>query len=300
MLRNGDNVDIGKNTLVAKLQIEKTANSIESKNEIIVKDEFLKYVIYNENEKSSQLVELKYIDKTFNLNKLYDINVIPFQSLNNISKNKEKIEQRFYFALMGILLTNNGRLMIEFLQEQGIKVSSNAELLDQNKLKLLKEYKTYLDRKKKDKDNVDLKNPLSPEDDEQKSKVSEVLQKPLIREDGIVKRHKNGHYFGWVVESEKMSFIFNDNHQLEEIKLVTLAGELTANLGKYILHGANFQFPEFVKIKVGNGEEFKITLSSLTYFPDNSAAHYKRLQSYQKSIKENGINTSDLANPLTL
>lgn len=300
LLRNGNNMDIGKNTLVAKMIIKNESEPAEKSEAVVIKDDFIKYVIYNEKENNSQLVELKYTDMSFNLNRLYDIDVIPFNELSNISKNKEKIEQRFYFALMGILLTNNGSLMIDFLQEQGINVSGNSELIDQPKLKLLKEYKYYLDRKKNDKEGADLRNPLTPEDDEQRVKVKEALKRPLIKEDNIVKRFKNGHYFGWLVDNEKMSFVFNDNHQLEEIKIMTIAGEISAQLGKFILHGANFQFPEFVKIKTPTGKEYKITLNSLSYFPDNSAAHFKRLKTYQKSIKENQISTTDIENPLTL
>lgn len=290
LLRNGGNVDVANNTVVANLKIKYTpAQESEQATSPIVQNEAFKFVIYNEREDMPKMVQLQYVGGKVAKNNLFDIKVLPFHSLNSISRNKENIEQRLFYSILGVLLRNDAKLIIEFLREQGIRVPLNKELVNKDKERLLKDYRFYLKKNKENSTVADIKNPLRPADEEDRKKVDEIMRKPFLSPDGIVKRFKNGDYFNWMVETEQLFIGFDQNHKLEELSLKTNEGKLRVTFGRFLLQGANFEFPEVINIEDFNGNKYEITLTRLRMFPDNSDSYFKRLKRYKEYIEENKI-----------
>lgn len=291
LLRNGNNVDIANNTVVANLNIKMTpAENAEKQTSAIVQNNAYKFIIFNEREDYPKFVQLQYVGGKITNSTLHDLKVFSFHKLSEISKNRENLEQRFFYSLMGILLRNDGSLMIDFLKEQGIRVQTNRELVNKEKTRLLKDYRYYL-KKTKESSSVanDLKNPLSPSEQEDKIKVEEILARPYLSQDSMVKRFKNGDYFNWIVENDQLFISFDYDHRLEEITLKNSQGEMKVTCGRYILQGSNLEFPELVTMTDFNGNKYEIKLSSLKMFADSSQKHFDRLKKYKEKIDENKI-----------
>lgn len=290
LLRNGGNVDIANNTVVANLKIKYTPaqESVQAANPII-QNEALKFLIYNEREDLPKMVQLQYAGGKISKETLHDIKVIPFHSLNAISRNKENIEQRLFYSILGVLLKNDGNLMLEFLAEQGVNIPGNKDLVNKDKERLLKDYRFYLKKIKENSTVAEIKNPLKPADEEDRKKVDEIMQKPFLAPDGFVKRFKNGDYFNWIVESDQLFISFDYDHKLEEILLKTSEGPIKVTFGRFLLQSANFEFPELVTITDAQNNKYEITLTKISMFPDNSNTYFKRLKRYQEFIEANKI-----------
>lgn len=289
LLRNGNNPEIGNNTIIANIKIKQltTVEGVIETGEI-VNQQAIKYLVNNEREEMPLLYQLEYSAGRIENKSLYSLKTIKFNKLKRVSHNKEKLEQRVYHSLMAILLRNDASLMVEFLREQGIEVKKNKELINRGKAKLLQDYKHYLRGVKEE--IADLKNPLKPEEDEKKKKVKETMKANFIKNDNLVSLRKSGDKFNWVVESEKLFVSFTHEHKIEEMIITTMAGKIEINLGRFLLQGSSLQFPEFINITVPNGSKFQIKLVSLKLIKDTPERFAKRIKNYEKAIKENLIN----------
>lgn len=296
LLRNGENPDIGQNTLLANLKIK-----IEKKGEEaspLVENQTLKYLIYNEVESAPRMLQLEYATDSYKDESLARLRSFPFKRLSAVSKNVEKTEQRLFYSVLALLLRNESSFIIDLLKAEGFPVKSNRELVNGAKVKLLGSYKYFL-MKQKDGD-TEIKNPLQPDDAEARERVEKIFSAPYISEDGLVKRHKNGDHFNWVIDTDKMYISFDHNHHLEELSFETNAGKFTTTFGRFLLQGAGMEFPEVVVFKTPSETTYTMRLISLKQFSDNPTRQSKRLDEYQDNIRKNNISISRQVETLTL
>lgn len=293
LLRNGENPSLKKNSLYAKLKI--TESSVTGDESLVRNNQAIKYYLYNES--ASKLVQLEYAANSFKKENLFEQKVLSFQSLNRIVKNNEKIEQKLYYSILAMLLNNDGSFLIDFLKSTGFKVKNNRELLNTRKKNLLTRYKNYL---KTNPENREENNPLRPKDEEAQKRIKELYNSPLISEDGIVKRFKNGDHFSWVVEQEKLYMSFDHNHHLQELTFEIPAGKFSVIFGRFLLQGAGMEFPETVTFKLPSEREFVLSLVSLKKFSDSSRSFSKRIKANSEQIQKNKISVSNEKSQLTL
>lgn len=296
LLRNGENPDVGSNTVLANLKIKIERNGKDTSP--LVETQTLKYLVYNDDAAAPRLLQLEYAANSYKDETLAMLRSFPFKRLSSVSKNIEKTEQRLFYSLLALLLRNDGSMILDLLKAEGFPIKTNRELVNGPKLKLLNSYKYFL-MKQKDGD-TDIKNPLRPEDPEARAKVQAVFNSPFIMEDSLVKRHKNGDHFSWVVDTDKMYISFDHNHHLEELSFETNAGKFSVNLGRFLLQGAGMEFPEDIIITTPGELVYTIKLTSLKQFSDNSARQSSRLDEYQSNIKKNNLSISRQVETLTL
>ena len=295
LLRNGNNSDVKKSSLFAQIRI--IESKLAENSSLIKSNQALKYYVYNDNEYSPKLVQLEYAANSFKSENLYQQKLIPFKNLESTLKNSEKIEQRLYYSVLAMLLNNKGSFMMDFLKDLGFKLTKNKDLINVKKRNLLRSYKNYL---KTEPENMNENNPLRPKAEEALKRVRKIYNSPLISEDGIVKRFKNGDHFSWLVEQEGLYISFNHNHHLEELTFETSAGKFSVIFGRYLLQGAAMEFPEKVTFKLPNEKEFYLELVSLKKFSDSAKAFSKRMRDYSKQIKKNNISVTSERSFLTL
>lgn len=295
LLRNGENPEVGEMTVMASLKV-KNLKSQDGGAEVSP-NQNLKYLIYNQNESSPTLIQLEYAANSFKSENLYRVRSFPFNRLSRLVKNNENIEQKLFYSVMAHLLRNDGSFLIELLKSQGFPIKENRELVNKEKQRLLGSYRYYL-RKVADGDKT-IKNPLSPEKDDDRLRIQKIFDSPYILEDGLVKRHKNGNHFNWIINIENLYISFDHAHKLEELSFQTSAGKFSVILGRSILQGAGMEFPEELTFKTPTSE-FHVELTSLKKFVDTSSRQSKRLQEYQIEIRKNNISTTQVGNQLTL
>jgi hypothetical protein len=292
LLRNGNNSEIGNNSVVANLYIKEIKEGVIDKE--LINNSVVKFVVFNENEDRPKLLQVDYAGGKVSSNLVIDYKVRDFSRLSKIANNNEKIETQVFYSLMSSLLNNNSRHFLELFTKNNIEVKRNVELLNTDKVSLLGKYRNYLKTLKESDDiPVDLENPLKPTELEDKEKVAEILKQSFLKKDILVKRIKEHNEFYWVVESENLYLKFDKDHRLKMLRLITDMGNIEVICGRFVILGSQLEFPEFIWFKGLSGRKFEITVRSLKFFKDSKENHNKRLKKYNKLKEENNISENE-------
>ena len=290
LLRNGINEDVGNNTVVATLKIKEIDNITNTQpvSDGIVNSVNAKYIIYNENAERPNMTQLLFKGGSFSTSAMFKMKNMSYRNLEGLGSNSEKVESYFYYAILTMLYNNNSELIMNFLKSNDSHLKKNTELVNTEKLGLLRSYKNYLIASKNSEDST-LENPLKPNSEDKRERVSEVYSQSYLRDDQNVKRVKEGTDFHYLVETPNVKMKFDLNHRLKEIFVQTKYGKVSAVLGKFILMGSNFEFPEFIWLTDLTGKKYELRPESIKIFPDNANAQNNRIESYGESILKNKI-----------
>lgn len=290
LLRNGSNIDIGKNTVYANLIIrqldpENGKTIVEGEE---VRKEVIKILIFNEYENYPKLCQVNYKGGVLNNNSLLNWNQLEISALNGRFANVENSSAELFYGVMTYLLNNESKVLFNFLKKYGNNVNDNSSLVNKEKLRLLSSYKFFVS-KVGDEESSELKNPLNPENDELKERVEEIMARPFLDKDSIVKRVRENDQFYWVVNDSHFHLKFDNEHQIRNLKVQTNIGEYKMVFGAYSEFGAGLKFPEFIWFYDVNGNKYEVKASKYTMFQDSDTAHRNRLKRYTKHMEENKL-----------
>jgi hypothetical protein len=290
LLRNGNNIDIGTNTVLANISIVEIdpENNLAIKTDDIVKKETIKLLILNENEERPKLCQVNYKGGVMSDVSLINYQERDFKKLNQVIRNDENVDGQFFYATLSMLLNNDGSMLIDYLKKYNLKVQKNTELINNDKFKLLKNYKSYLIAAR-DEEEGNLENPLKPQTDEKKARVSEIKASNFLRADGIIKKVKIEDEFFWIIDNDGLYARFGNDHRLRELRVKTTMGEVELVLGKFVIHGSQIEFPEFIWLKNVNGKKYEIKATKVSMFQDTRENHSRRLKRYSKSAEKNKL-----------
>ncbi len=294
LLRNGNNADIGNNTVQANLVI----SEIDASTKEEVRDEMgilykhsIKLLIVNEGELQPTLTQINYKGGIFANDALVGYTNTRMTDLKIFSEENENIDAELFYSLLGMVMNNDSKLLLKMFKKINSNIKKNEDLVNTDKFVLLNNYKNYLIAIKAEevKEETELVNPLKPTTDEEKEKVKVLKSQSFLKHDPAVKRVKVEDEFFWIVDDKNIYLKFDRNHHLREMKMTTELGEIELLLGKFVVYSAQLQFPEFIILKDLAGKVYKITASKLTMFSDTSESHSKRLQRYNKLSIQNKI-----------
>jgi len=301
LLRNGNNIDISNNTVVANL----TISEIDPQNNLpfkvsseLANKQVLKLIVVNEKEDAPTLTQVNYKGGVISNNTIVGYSEKSFKALTTFMPNNENPDAEIFYATLSMLLNNHGDMLIEVLRKHNANIQTNTILVDKEKLKLLSSYKRYLvNMKDVGKDSVvEFENPLKPLEEEKQEKVSQINKKAFLSLDPLVKKQKIDDEFFWVVENQNIYLKFDNEHRFKEMTLKLENGDVEIILGKFVIHGNQIEFPEFFWIKDQSGRKFEIKAQRLIMFSDNRDQHNKRLKKYRESAEKNKI-TEPLVKP---
>lgn len=302
LLRNPNNVDIGSNTVVANLvitPIDKDTNQ-PLLNEDGTADRFAtKLIVYNKNEDRPRLIQVDYQGGKVSKSLLVNHTDRPFKNLSSLVRNPEAVEAKFFYATMAMLLNNDGSQLIELLKTVNSDVKTNTEHINRMKLKLLGDYKRYLTILKKDKKST-IENPLRPESPEKREKVKAIMSQSFLSKDSLVKREKKRENFIWKVDTDSLKAQFDHDHRLQNLWVKTKLGEMSLVMGRSLVFGSQFEFPEFIWMTDLTGKKYEIKASKIQFFQDNPKWHQSRLERYSEQKLENKISDPPKKPPFIL
>lgn len=291
LLRNGNNVDISTSTVVANLaliEIDKVTNQpISIENNQPVKS-VVKFLVRNENKTEPILTQVNYKDSSMNNSSLVNFQERSFGKASQFVTAEGSPDVEIFYSLLAMLLNNKGSLLLNVFKKYNPHFKLNVELADEEKLDLLKKYKTYLEEKKNNAD-LGIKNPMKPEGIEERESINKIKKRYFLKKDFLVKRVKYEDQFFWVVQTEKVYIKFDINHRLKELRLTTQMNDIEIVFGRFILHGAQMEFPELIWFTDSLGKKYEIKATKLSMFNDNTDSHKKRLKRYTKLSKKNAI-----------
>lgn len=289
LLRNGPNPDVDEKTVLLNFTIEEVGETITGKEGAIDPSEkkyIYKFLINNLNTTRPRILVLQYDSESFAYTsirkvKYYDLNSSRFMV------NKENVDRNFFYALMEILLNNSPKILLELSHAYGAGVMGNGQLVNKEKLELLKSYKSYLAAKNEN-ENTDFKNPMNPQDDEQRHLVIETMKQPFYQGSGQVKLVKNSQQLDWLIDGQVIKALIDHNtRQFHSLLLTTPYGVLSFLFKHNIIMSAGREFPEYFLFKNSAGKTYKITPKKFTAFNDNTNNFLRRYQKYKEHEKTN-------------
>lgn len=294
LLRNGNNVDIGTNTVIANLTIQEIdpENNQPIKNEDIITRETLKLLILNEKEDYPKLCQINYKGGVMSDASLVNYEQRSFRRVSEVIRNDENVDGQFFYAALSMLLNNDSAMLIEYLKKHNSNVKKNSELVNKEKFSLLRKYKNYL-IESKDEEKEGLENPLKPISEDKQARVEEIKKENFLNNDRLVKKIKLEDDFYWIVDNNGLYARFGNDHRLKELRVKTALGDIELVLGKFVLHGSQIEFPEFIWFKSVTGKKYEIKGTRVSMFQDSKENHIKRLKRYSKAAEENNIVKSE-------
>ncbi len=287
LLRNGNNEDINQNTVIANLTItEKPTEPTEQ-----IKTYYSKFVISNFRETYSNIIQLNF-ERDFTNSSMREMKVIASNGVKNVFTANENLDGEMFYGLLEFLVLNKSKRLLSVLRKYDPGLKDNKELINQDKLTLLKRYKTYLEAQKEDEDNQDLKNPLKPQTEEEQKSVSEIMKQAMILPDENIKRIKIGDEFYFIVDKENMFLKFDKNHRIKEFNFRNLyGGEIEIVFGRFVAFSNALEFPEFIRIKSSSGRNYEIRANKYSMFEDDASSESRRLDRYSKIIEKNNLSS---------
>lgn len=288
LFRNGSNGEIGQNTVLANFILKKKLSQAELENQTIkeIPMVFSYKMLFSNEKENAKLVQTSYLGEGSHERDLIEADYFPVLNYTALRLGEEDVEKKFFYSLMASLVNNQGRLMIQFLNDIGVPALTNQESVDKEQLYFLGQYVAYLKSLEKE-EGAEAENPLEPTDPEAAQKIKEVFKRPFLTPSPYVKRTKEGSDFFWVIKAENVFAKFShDDHKLLEMSVKTPNGMIEVKCFNYILYGQEMQFPELVLLKDLNGDEHMLNMKKISSFSDSQERFLNRYGDYKKVLQE--------------
>ena len=107
-----------------------------------VKSDYYKFIISLENPSSISLLQIAYSNAQMQNAQIKDVKYIP--DLMSAIKKEKTIEKGLFYSVLMMLTTNRSQGVELFLEKSGVQIVKNKNILNEDKMKLLKAYRTYL------------------------------------------------------------------------------------------------------------------------------------------------------------
>ncbi len=291
MLRHGSNTSLEGKLLNAKFIVRKTeaAQAELGQNSSQVFVPFSYQIAAYKDENIHRFLYLRYTGEVVDSEYLTQVMAGPVNKF--VSEFQSSLTANIFTSYIVSLLGNEGDVFINFLKGQGVDVLLNKEQLNQAKISLLQDYKSYLEKKKED-EQLDIPNPLEPEDPEQRQKVSELMKAPFFEKTENFKLVKIGNGFSWIFERDNVYIEFNFEHQLTKFAIKTVDGVYSLILENYEEYPGGAIFPKNTIIKYPDGTKYEIEASKITVYKSNIDAFNRKVDYFKKKLNNDKITPS--------
>jgi hypothetical protein len=290
LFRNGVNEAISGNLVVFDLLVteQPKIQEVEEK----PKENFLKLVFFQDDDKSTKVFQFQYPDSQMN-----DQKISHFAKVLNLSgklKNDPNTERAVLFSILSMIGLNNSNPITYVLKKYNQDFRYNREILNGEKLALYRQYKSFIS----DKERNTKESPLNPLKQEDKARVDELVKSSIYRQTGNVKLIKRDGEFYWFIDLSRSSALFsNNNHLIKEMKILLPKGSIELDFDDYISFNGAHMVPGQIMIKDSNERLYKIKITGFNISQTNSSKieeKYKDVQIMGASPAENSFPSSFL------
>lgn len=325
LFRNGENPDIGSDLLIYKIQIksqrnvtvlsteqeentttdqvapsentsnttaqttgEKTLPALEAQVEIVEQTNYIRTIVFNNNESNPQYLFLFYDAPTYANSSLKKI--IPIMSQRNILSTQYDETSHILIGLLQMFTMNQSEILVNFLKNIEPNFKTNKEALNQQKVALYKKYHDYLKIIKENpdlKDDESLENPRAPKDEEKMKLVQEIEAQPMYTPSAAVslKRDENG--FFWSLTHNNVQAQFDHGTLFLKQLHIKSVHNYNVDVEKFILYTNKFQLPPSFIIDVEGKEKVTVKFDSFTTYPNSKVQIAERIDYYSQMIEKN-------------
>ncbi len=255
LLKNLNNANIPGNLITIKSAIQ-SGSSIEAE---APKNDFYKFVISIEAPGVYRMMQAQYASAQMQSAQLKDLKYIP--DLIAAIKKEKSAERGMFYSVLLMLAANKSEGMETFLEKAGINLVRNKDVLNEEKMRLLRSYRSYLANNK---GKGDSGSPLNPADPQAKVKTQELFRANTFERSKNIELTKLENEFVWKVDWKAIQAYFtNEERQLRTIEFNSPEGLVSITAQEYeILNGTNV-FPKSVTLKDSKGVVSKMQFSVL-------------------------------------
>ena len=283
LLKNLNNAGIPGNLITIKAmaqsagggQVGSVGTEIEAN-----KTDYYKFVISLENPKSVGLLQVAYSNGQMLASQIRDVKYVP--DLLAAIKKEKTIERGLFYSVMMMLATNNSQGVELFLEKGGVQVVKNKNILNEEKMKLLRTYRTYLATIK---GKGEASSPLNPTDPQNKAKIIELFRANTFERSKNIELVKLENEFVWKVDWKSTKAYFSNEERRLRILDYTVADttvKLEAN--DYVLFNGTNELPKMITFKDSRGMISKLQILSLDTKNNREKKLNERFDEAKKSI----------------
>lgn len=302
LFRNGNNKEIEGDLIVLTFIIEehvnkklledaKVSETTEQVEEKLlgetIRPRYFKIIYGTESEERIEAILVEYDASKMSAQSVMDVKY--FSNILEKIGSDEYLEREIFYSVLNMLALNDSRAIAQVLTKYNTNFNNNSKLLNEEKFKLLSDYKKYLQTVKEDETLKEtLENPLKPEDPEKMETVKEVMKMPLYKRDESVKLVKVNTEFFWKVGLDNSSAKFDSkNQRLSEFVHTNGGSNIKINMGEYILFDGIHELPKFIFFKDLLERVFKVQVTSYKAFKNDGKKVVQRYQQYNELVKKN-------------
>lgn len=279
LLKNLNNADIPGNliTIKAILQAGSSVGNIAGATET-PKLDYYKFVISLENPNAVSLFQVAYSNGQMLNSQIKDVKYIP--DLVAAIKKEKSPEKGLFNALFMMLATNRSLGMEAFLEKSGIQIVKNKNLLNEEKMKLLKTYRTYLATNK---GKGEANSPLNPTDPQNKAKVIELFRANTFQRSKNIELVKSDNEFFWRADWKSgLGYFSNEERRLRKFEYNIADSQMKIEASEYILFNGTNELPKVINIKDLKGVSSKIQIIGLDTKTNREKKLYERYEEAKK------------------
>ena len=201
--------------------------------------------------------------------------------LTQIKREKNPEKSLFYGVLM-MLTTNRSQGVEAFLEKNGIEIVKNKNILNEDKMKLLRAYRSHLVNSK---GKGDAGSPLNPEDPKNKEKILELFRSNTFDRAKNIELVKKDNEFMWKVDwKSTQGFFSNEDRRFRAIEYNTADMQIKMEASNYLMFNGTNELPKFMNIKDSTGQLYKIQILGL----DIKRTDKRLIESYEETKKTPG------------
>lgn len=283
LLKNLNNAGIPGNLITVKAMLQSLpapADAAAASETEAPKADFYKFVLSLENPNSVSLFQVGYSDGQMLNSQIRSVKYIP--DLLSAIKREKSPEKSLFYGLLMMLTTNRSQGVEAFLEKSGVQIVKNKNILNEDKMKLLKAYRTYLATNK---GKGDASSPLNPVDPQNKAKVIELFRANTFERAKNIELVKTENEFLWKADWKNIKGYFTNEERRFRLMEYT-SGENTLKIGatEYILFNGTNELPKLMTVKDVSGVTSKIQILGLDIKKNNEKKLTERYEEAKKSI----------------
>lgn len=282
LFRHGGNPDITTNAMVLTATIT-PHNPYAEKTEVTTNPLWVKWV-YN----MSPQGKLKLTQLIYSSASMIDANLIDKVYVGELAPQSfgpTHTERGLLLSVFNSIFINDGSFMIDFLQNHGVSVSANTEILNQDKVALLSRYRSWLIQSNGGRASNAEDSPLSPSSSSEKEKVNRLMSAPMYLDSGIVSLSRYHGEPAWHIKTENFeAFIDDSKREIRQVLLRQPNGDIEITGHDPMLLNGLHRTPRSLILKSALDQHYQIRFTSLKHFNENPSELLARLKRYDQIL----------------
>lgn len=276
LLRNLNNADLPGRHITLRTMLQ-TAGHVDKGSSDQEKTDYVKFIINLEGP-AIGLLQVNYSSAQMLGTQVKSVKYIP-DLLAQIKKERVP-EKSLFFGVLMMLTTNRSQGVEAFLEKNGVSIVKNKSIFNEDKLKLLRAYRSFLINNK---GKGDAGSPLNPEDPKVKEKTLSLFRANTFQRAPNIELVKKENEFMWKVDwKSAQGFFSNEDRQFRAMEYSTGDSVIDLEASQYILFNGTNELPKYMNFKDSAGRLFKIQVLGL----DNKTKADKRLSETYDELKK--------------